>query len=347
MVCEECLRDELSPFKFVGMEFEYEGHHMEITDLHAEEMQKGLDYLDDIPGKIFIEKRLDLGRWMPGQFGTCDVSIIPRWKPEAVVFDWKWGYLPVSPVDNDQMKIYALGIYDNYIRGRYPNITRFRLVIWQPFAPGGGGEWIIELDDLLDWGDDLRKAAKMTYHKDAKFVPGKSQCTYCPGAKNLVCEAYKKFNMAMLAEELDDMDDQIKHGLPLRISSIMTPERRSHIILHRAMLNKFLDRLEAEALDDAIKARPTPRLKPVVGRNPPRRWFDKAEAEKEIGNILTEEEAYQKKLISPTQFQKLVPERLYERMAEVLVDHGTPKITLVPVEDARPAYSIKDELNDD
>jgi hypothetical protein len=346
MLCEECLRDDLSPFKFVGQSFEYEGHHMEFTDALAEWMVEGLDYLDDIPGRIFIEKRLDLGRWMPGQFGTMDVGIIGR--KRATLFDWKWGFLPVGAVDNDQLRIYALGFWDNYVRHYAPHIRKFRLIIWQPRAPGGGGEWDIDLDDLLEWGEDLKVAAKMTYRKDAKFVPGTTQCAYCPGATNLVCEAYKKFNRDLLDLDDDEMDEEIEMGIPLRLSSDgMTPERRSHILEHRTMINKFLDRLAAEEMDDATKGRPTPRRKLVLGRNPPRKYFDPEEAEKEIGLILSEEEAYTKKLISPTQLEKVVSETMYKRLEKELVDLGNPKNVMVPEGDRRPPVpNIKDELND-
>lgn len=347
-VCEDCLRNSVSPYAFVGDTMEYEGTTLEFSDLHADEIQKGLDYIDEIPGRLFIEKRLDLGRWMPGQFGTMDVGIIGQ--KRVTIFDWKWGYIPVQAVDNDQMRIYALGFWDKYVRKQYPHIRKFRLIIWQPFAPGGGGEWDIDLDDLLDFGDQLIRIAKTTYRKDAPFVPGDKQCAYCPAAKNLVCEAYKKFTLGMLIDDEDAIDEEIEMGIPLRMANTkhMSPERRSHILQHRSMINKFLDRLAAEELDDALKGRPTPGRKAVDGRSPARKYTDKEEAEREITLILPDEEAYTRKLISPTQLEKVVSEKTYRRLEKRLIDRGEPKPVMVPVGDRRPAkQTLLAELDED
>ena len=38
----------------------------------------GLDVIDDIPGKLMVETRVDLSSWMPDQFGTCDIAVIGK-----------------------------------------------------------------------------------------------------------------------------------------------------------------------------------------------------------------------------------------------------------------------------
>lgn len=344
--CEDCLRDDLHPFDLVGQTREYNGYKYTLTDEDAEQILKGLDYIDEIPGKLFIEKRLDLGRWMPGQFGTMDVGIGN--KRRAVLFDWKWGYLPVQAVDNDQLRIYALGFWDNFLADRFPDLEEFRLVIWQPRAPGGGGEWDVSLDELLDFGKFVKKQARRTYDKDAPRTPGEKQCAYCPGAKKMLCQEYLQFNLDMLVSEFDEMDEDIEHDLPLRLPSrkLITPERRSFIIEHRPMINKFLDRLHADTLDDALKGLPTPGLKAVEGRSPPRKWKDQETAEARLRAVLPEEDLFTKKLISPTQAEKELPEKQYEKLKR-LVDHGEKKPVLVPVEDARPAFSTIIDLFDD
>lgn len=343
--CEECLREDKSAFDLIGRTSTYEGYTYTLDEETAEMMQDGLDLINMIPGKLYVERRLDLGRWMPGQFGTMDVGIIG--KRIATCYDWKWGYIPVQAVDNDQARIYLLGLWDNIVRHIAPDIKRFRIIIFQPRAPGGGGEWELDIEDLLDWGIKLKFAAKRTYHKDAKFVPGKKQCEFCPGAKNLVCEAYEIFVRKMLIEDLDELDSQIEIEAPLRLNRRISPEQRSHIIKHRTMINKFLDRLQTEALDDALKGRAVPMLKAVDGRMPPRKWIDIEHAEEELGLMLTEDQLYRKKLISPTQLQKITPEKLYRRLESRLVDFGEKKPVLVPVEDSRPSTrNLRDEFDD-
>jgi hypothetical protein len=345
--CEKALRESVSPYSFVGQIGESEGHTLEITDDMAEQMLAGLDVIGDIPGKLFIEKRLDLGRWMPGQFGTMDVGIAGR--KVATVFDWKWGYTPVDAVDNDQGKIYGLGFWDNFARHISNEIRKVRIIIFQPRAPGGGGEWEIHIDDLLQWGEDLKRMAEATYDPEAPFVPGSKQCSYCPGAKTLTCDAYKKWNLEGLMADFDDLDEEIEMGIPMRMPSktFLTPERRSHLLANRPALNKFLDRLAAEELDDALKGRLTPGRKPVEGRMPPRKWVDVAAAEREVTLILPDEEAYSRKLISPTQLEKAVPESTYNRLAKTLIERGEAKVVMVPEEDRRPRVAdLRSEFDD-
>ncbi|MEE9923715.1 MAG: DUF2800 domain-containing protein [Brucella anthropi] len=344
---ERALRDDLDAYDFIGETHKLNNVTLEVTDEIAEMLQFGLDEIDAIPGKLLIEKRVDLGRWMPGQFGTSDVIIIG--KRRVTVWDHKFGYIPVSPVENDQLRIYGLGVYDNYIRGRYPDIESFRLIIWQPRAPGGGGEWDIGLDELLDFGDWVKKRARLTRDPNAPCTAG-DHCdsTYCPGAKKMTCETYQKFNLDMLIDEFDEMDEAVEHDLPMRMTrpSLITPERRSFIVKHRPMINKFLDRLHADTLDDALKGFPTPGLKAVEGRSPPRKWKDNETAEARLKNLLPDEEVYSKKVISPTQAEKTLPEKQYMKLKR-LVDNGEKKPVLVPAEDARPAVSTIIDLFDD
>lgn len=346
-LCEEALRNGTSPYSFVGLIEKYGKATLEITDKLADMMQEGLDVIDDIPGKLFIERRLDLGRWMPKQFGTMDVGIVNR--DLGVVFDWKWGFIPVEAVDNDQARIYLLGFWDNFVRHLYPNLKKFRVIIFQPRAPGGGGEWDVDLDDLLEWGHELKRAARKTYDRDAKFVPGPKQCAYCPGAKNLVCEAYKKDVLSLLKEDFDEMDEEIAMGIPMRLpnTSSLTPERRSHIYSRKGHILKFLDRLGAEMMDDALKGRPVPDYKPIYGRHPARKWVDKEAAEKEMALHLPDDKLYTSRLISPKQFQDLVPERTYQRIARDYVDLGEPKPVLVSSLDRRdPIPTLREEFDD-
>lgn len=140
--CEDCLREDREAYDFVGESRKHDGHELELTEELADMIQDGLDEIDRIPGKLYVEHRVDLGRWMPGQFGTLDVGIINRRRIH--IWDWKWGFLPVSPVENEQLMLYALGFWDNIVR-HVSDVRDFRLHIFQPRAPGGGGQWDVTL----------------------------------------------------------------------------------------------------------------------------------------------------------------------------------------------------------
>lgn len=364
-VCEDCLRNDTSPFDFVGQTIrlsdiaEWTGNmdggldeendlSIEFTEELAEMVLDGLDRLDDIPGRIYIEKRLDLSRWLPDQFGTSDVGIVG--KRRITVFDWKWGFLPVSPVENEQLMLYALGFWDNYAR-HVSDAEEFRLIIWQPRAPGGGGEWDVSLDELLEFGKKVKKAGRATQDPDAERIPGIKQCEgcYCPGARKMSCPEYLDFNLSNIVDDFDALDREIVHDFPLRMPKIsgLSMARMVHLVKHKPMITKFLDRVHSLVLDAALKGLPTPGRKAVDGRSPPRKWKDPLAAEPELARMLGPDDAFEQKVISPTRAEKLLPKKQFDRLSK-LIDYGEKKPVLVDEHDARPAYrSVSDEFLDD
>lgn len=346
-VMEDCLRQNVEAYEFIGetRREERAGFELLITEAHADMCQLGLDYIDSIPGKIFIENWVDLSRWMPGQGGTLDLAFLG--KKEIVIWDNKFGYLPVSPVENTQLMLYALGFWDNVAR-HLTDVDRFRLIIWQPRAPGGGGEWVIELDDLLAFGKKVKKRAAATYDPDAPRTPGKKQCAYCPGAKTLRCEEYVDFNLHMVIDQFDEMDEDVAEDFPPRLSlQGITPERRTWLLEHRAMFNKFFDRLHAAAYADAEDGKHLDLMKLVDSREGNRRWTNAKQAEVRLKSALGEG-AFIKKALSPTQAQQALKKAgksaVYDKMLEHLVTRPPGKPQLVSASDSRPARKGKVEM---
>lgn len=346
--CESALRQDREAYYYVGQTREHNGYKLTLTEDLADKMQAGLDWIDQQPGKLFIENRVNLEKYLgKDQFGTLDVGIANR--REIVIFDWKWGFLPVSPIENYQLMIYALGFYHQFAK-HVTDATTFRLVIWQPRAPGGGGEWTIDLDKLESFGRFIKKRAEMTRDPDAPRTPGKIQCAYCPGAKTLACKEYADWNLAMIVEDFERMDEDAELDIPLHTPRPrgITPERRSYLIEHRSTIIKFLDRLEADELEDYMRGLPTPRRKGVEGRRPRRVWSDEKDAEKRLTRLL-DDDAYTKKLLSPTQAEEALTPGMYQKLKEDgLILQGEPQIVMVDERDARPpAPTIIDLFTDD
>lgn len=347
-IMEQCLRGNVSPYGFVGRQFVYGKATVDFDEDLADTLQEGLDRIDEIPGKIYIEKQVTLDPWMPGQFGTCDLGFIQRKKRRVVIWDNKFGYIPVSPVENEQVMLYGLGLWNDYLRDE--DIDEFVFIIWQPFAPGGGGEWSCSLKTLLKFAERAKKAAAETYEKDAALNPGQKQCAYCPAAENLVCARYIDWNLKNVVADFDELDEEGELDIPMRASlrTKLTPKRRSTIIKNIPTIKKFLDRLEAAAAEDYMKDRPTPGLKVVKGRNPARRWADPEAAKQELDLMLDAKAYAPAKLLSPTQIQKVVSEKTYARIHRRLVDEGEPKSILVAENDPRPGVpTLKHEFDED
>lgn len=342
-VMEDCLRSNVEAYEFVGERRveERSGFELLITEDTADMLQQGLDYIDTLPGRLHIEHWVNLSRWMKGQGGTLDLGFTG--KREIIIWDNKFGYLPVSPIENEQLMLYALGFWDNIVR-HISNVRRFRLIIWQPRAPGGGGghlDALAEVQKLIQ-GDFPLAAA--TYGEDAPRVPGHRQCLYCPGAQKLRCPEYVNYNLSMVIEDFDDMDDAVENGLPPRLPlNRITPERRTWLLENRASFNKFFDRLHAAAYADAEAGVNTHLMKLVDQREGARRWANAKRAEKELVEHLGED-AYVKKVLSAPQAEvamKKAKKKEAFLLLEDLIIRPPGKPQLVSASDSRPARKTR------
>lgn len=366
----DCLELGLDPQFLVGDEMEVEGFgRIEFDQEMADNMLAGLDILwayADAPGaKLIVEKRVSLENWVgENEFGTTDAAVIDVFNWRLVVFDWKYGAVPVHPERNDQAMLYCLGVWDDIAKsmfaeahysGHGPQGGDFELyampdveviiMIEQPRAPGGGGTWRTTLGQVMNEGRRIRADAKKTELDDAPLVPGEVQCKYCPAAKHNVCEARVEHLMRIAHIDLDEAETAFIAGAPLELPKpkAISPEARSQILLHRDQITEFMDQLHKEAMKDAEMGRPVPGMKRVEGRRPPRRWRDDAKAEALLVHDFRDE-AFTKKLLSPAQVEGKVGKSLYNQRFARQVDEGEAKAILVP--DTDPRDPIADVLSD-
>lgn len=82
----------------------------EAATLYADFIHGVYDSFPHTP-TLCVEQQVKMTRWVPECFGTCDCLLIG----DGIlhVIDFKYGAgVPVSPVENTQMKLYALGAWD-------------------------------------------------------------------------------------------------------------------------------------------------------------------------------------------------------------------------------------------
>lgn len=98
--------------------------------------------------EAMIEARLDFSRWVPEGFGTGDMVIVADGILEVI--DLKYGKgVPVSAVENTQMRLYALGAYD--VNEFLYDIKTVRMTIVQPRLDSVSTDEM-SVEELLDWG---------------------------------------------------------------------------------------------------------------------------------------------------------------------------------------------------
>lgn len=372
-----CLELGLDPQGLVGDTLEVPGHGvLEFDQKMADHMLNGLDLLwslADAPGAVMmVEQRVSLQEWVgPDEFGTTDCSIIDIHNWRLVTADWKYGAgVPVDPKDNDQAILYTLGtwstfaaemFYNAHLAGMGPDgpdadllsmpEIEVVIIIEQPRAEGGGGVWRTTMSHILAEGEKIRRDAKRTEEPNAPVVPGTKQCQFCKAASFNRCLERPKFLLEQVGADFDDLESDFAVNAEPVLSefSLITPEQRSQILLHRAMFEKLFEDLHAAAYQDAKMDRPVPGMKLVPGRAGARKWRDESKAElllkKDFG-----EAAYKKTLLSPAAVEDEVGKRKFkDRFARMTVQSES-KAILVPdthkKEALKSAASDFDDLED-
>lgn len=342
-ISDFCLTLGMEPFDFIGQRSVTEGFEFEWDDDDADQLYPGLEWVREQSegGKFYGEHRVDLSNWLgDNQFGTLDRGIV---RPDLIIIsDLKWGRgIPVSPVRNKQLQIYALGFWWNVAR-HVSAATDFLIHIDQPRCQGGGGEWRTTLNELLAFGEQAKAAALLTHDPAAPCVASADGCLWCkrrsaPGG----CDTFAEYQLDLVGQSFDDLDSEDAPELP----SLLTPARRSFVLRHRKLFERWLDDLHEHCLNDALAGNPTDGLKAVEGRKSPDKWTEKDAAEAVLLAILGDK-SFTKKLITPTQCGKMVSS---EQAVEIrkLVTVGEKKTVLVPEEDAREAITPHDAKFDE
>lgn len=339
-VRECCLAFGLEPDHFLGQKIKADGFEFDVTEEMVEALRPGIEWVREQPGELVNEYQVKFDRWMPGQFGTLDVGIIG--KRRIIINDLKYGAgVPVEVTENEQLMTYALGFWDNVARHQ-TKAEKFLLVIDQPRAVGGGGEWEVHLDDLLEFGEKLRRGYKAVQDPDAPLVPGDKQCKWCTAKAH--CPALAAFSLEQIALKFDDLDED---EIAKPDFGEFTPARRAKIALNKSLIESWLKEVHARVLHDALLGIETPGVKAVEGRKGARTWANERLAKRFLFKHLGYAGATtEPQLLSPAEAEKRLPKELRARLKDLTKQSdGNP--ALVPESSTKPALKSVAEMFDD
>lgn len=338
---------------FVGSSLTINGVDYPCTEEMAAHLQPGMDWLRAQPGDMVVEHRVNLDRWMPGNFGTLDTAVIDTDRFSLVINDLKYGAgIDVSPHENTQLRIYALGVIDNF--DLFEAVDTIEIVIDQPRA-GGMKHWSTTLPDLLAFGETVKAAVAAIDGPDPQFMVTEHGCQFCPVKDTKEgCPAYTRFMEELLDGALDDITNE---DPTLTDPDIITPERRYYIVKHAPLVTRWLAKLHEDSLEAAKAGTPDPGSKAVLGQRGNRRYADKDAAKAILERSLGMDAYLPAPLIGiPAAETKLKPGKRKpgdpvawaELSALITQDEGRP--ILVPADDERPAITsfadAIDELDD-
>lgn len=277
---------------------------------------------------ILIEQRLDFSPWTaPGQFGTGDIIIISARLLEVI--DLKYGKgIPVSAVDNPQMKLYALGAINAF--DMLYDFDLVRMTIVQPRLDSVSDDELT-VEGLLAWAEEkVRPAAEEAMAGNGKFDPGE-HCRFCKVAAT--CRARADANLELARHEFAD-------------PPLLSIEEIGEILGKVDDLVKWANSVEEYALKQALQGKPVPGWKLIAGTSNRKITDAKAAADRLIdkGGYKWDEIHKPPALLGIGDLEKLVGKKNFGIVLDGLLAKPPGKPALVPESDKRQELTAGSEF---
>ena len=167
-------------------------------------------------------------------------------------------------------------------------------------------------------------------------------CLWCKRRRSSEgCDTYDEFNLELLGLQFEDLDEE-----EITLPRMLTPERRGRVLLHRKMIEKFLEQLHADCMKDASRGEELGPVKVVQGPKGRAKFTDKKAAH-EILAPLVGEKRFEDRLVSPSRLKtfNLSPEDMAR--LDKLILPGEHSLIIVPAADAREAIQPIDAKFDE
>lgn len=295
-----------------------------------------VDFVKSLGGRLFVEQRLSISgiTHEEGARGTSDAVILKE--NELIVADLKFGMGDkIEAGENPQLMIYAGAAYQAFSVAY--DIDTVTMIIVQPRLDHVS-QWSITVDELetrlaqiSEKADQCLTMAKLEPDR-WQFAPSLEACKYCKARGT--CAALARYSLTAAGIEM------LSGHAPA-----INADELAGVLAKLDLVEKWVSIIRETAMTELLAGKPVPGYKLVSGREGPRKWTSEKDVEKKLRSYhLSADERYVKKLISPTQAEKLAkcstitPENWAELSGFIQREPGKP--TLVPETDPRPAYHV-------
>lgn len=302
------------------------GNGLLVTQAMIDCARVGVDYVVSyVTGRqhtLLAEEKVQIGSFFDLEPGACygTADVVAMVGPELMVADLKSGWQAVSPVENPQLLLYAIGIMEE-MGWMFEQV---RLVIIQP-RNGGVSEWTLTKRELLERAEAMKPKVALTVVENPPYVPTEEGCRYCPAAG--VCKALQGEALALAQREFTTVDALVDHISPADLATILAKA-------------DLIEAAVKAAREHAIKllslGQEVPGYKLVEGRKN-RVWRDEDRAIATLRTLgYNEEEFAPRRVLSPAQVEKMLKDK---KVMEGLIETPAGKATLAPLTDKRPALT--------
>lgn len=316
---------ELDLDQFEGHEWwsvELRDHCMAAAAVATERIEVARERCAD--ALVLVEQRLDFSKWVPEGFGTGDLVIVGDGFIE--VLDLKYGKgIPVDAVDNTQMRLYALGAYNEC--AHLYDVETVTSTVLQPRLDNYSSEQLT-LTELLGWAESyVVPRARMAWDGVGEFVAGE-HCT------SGFCRA--RFQCPARAEAALEV---ARKDFALQPPELLTVDQLLRVLDKADLAMKWLADVQSFALKQAEAGHEIPGWKLVEGRSNRKYSDPDAVAAKLVEAGVPEAVIYERSLLGITALEKTLGKKKFAELLDDLVVKPSGKPTLVRVEDKRQAIS--------
>lgn len=301
---------------------------------HAYDAFKIIKKRQSKTAELLVETKVDLSFVYPDTFGTVDAALVEEFGALDVI-DFKYGAgIPVDPTENPQLIFYALGLAHQYDY----NFSHINLVIIQPRATQAGDtvrEAQLSIADLKAWKQRFIDGVVAANKKSAALQAGE-WCRFCPAATICPEISTQAIKQAQIDFDVENQEVSIPDVRSL------TPQLLGQTLDLVDRLEFWIKSLRAHAFELLQRGEPVPGWK-LVPKRASRKWEDlekvSALAQKHFG-----EKAFDKKLLTPAQFEKKLDAGFVD-MYSVSISSG---VTLAPFGDKRSAVNqVEEDFKDE
>ena len=196
--------------------------------------------------------------------------------------------------------------------------------IVQPRLVDGISEWECSLEELLAFGEKVKKRADLAIHGSGDFAPGVKTCKYCRARGRCRARAEKNVELAFMT------------GTD---PALLTDEQMGEYLKKGQDVAKWLKDVEDAALKACLSGKEIPGWKAVAGRSV-REWtdMDAAFAKLESDGIQSEV-LWERKPLTLAQVEKVVGKKEFAESVGEFITKKQGKPALVEESDKRPAIT--------
>lgn len=297
----------------------YQEEMLGYTDDYLEEIKRVALSFQSTPA-VAIEEEFDLSMYIPEAHGSPDCVLVHQ--GEMHIFDFKYGKgVPVSAVDNPQLKLYALGAYEKY-KFIY-SIDDVVLHIVQPRLDNYSS-WSVSSKDLLDFGAYARERAGIALEGGGTFAPDADVCRFCRARAVCRARAEKNVQMAFLTNRKPDT---------------LSDEEIGSYLIKGEDISSWLKDIKEYALSACLAGREIPGWKAVEGRKT-RKWTDQDAAFSALMKSgIDEAVLYNREPVSLAAAEKIVGKKDFSSIVGAYIDTPPGKPTLVKASDKRESVT--------